>query len=278
MQKEDNTLSILGPEYSYTHILALSLFPKSEFVFCSSIPEIFNKVANDEASVGLSPIENLLHGSVRDSILGLQKHKLKINNSYDLPIKHCLASQFNSFNKIASHPQGLGQCSLILEKLRKKGIEIIETQSTSGAMQLASKDKDIAAIGSEKSAKHFNLKIIEKDIGDSKDNVTRFILFSKKENENENVKGKDIRTSLLIIPEKDRPGLLYDILSVFKGGVINLTKLESIPSGKKLGQYEFFIEAEGCLKDNNFKVAMNILKEDYNVINFGSYELERVED
>ena len=156
-----NKLAVLGPEYSYCHILALKIFPDSSLIFCSNIPEIFNKVAKNEAESGLAPMENLLHGTVRESIFSLQKKKIKINAAFDLPIHHCLASKSKDFKKIISKAEALSQCSLFLKKENKQTEEI---SSTSKAMELASKDEDYAAIGSEESAVYNKLNILKKNI------------------------------------------------------------------------------------------------------------------
>src|SRR3989344_1381557 len=265
-----NKISILGPNYSYCHVLALKAFPNSEFLMCQTIPEIFKNVFEGKTLQGLVPIENMIHGTVRESITSLQKYKIKINEAYDLPIHHCLASKNKDFKIISSKQEALSQCSILLEEYKNLGLQIADAPSTSKAMETASQTPDYAAIGSLEAAKSLGLQIIRENVGDNHNNVTRFILISKRKSDE---KLEDARTSLMIIPKKDRPGLLYEILSVFKEENVNLTKIESIPTGKKLGDYEFFIEISGSLKEDRIIKALNKLKTMQEVYPFGSYKL-----
>lgn len=264
-------IAILGPKGSYCHIIAEMTFPKNEFLFCNTIEDIFRVVSSKEVEQGISPIENMLQGTVREAIFALKRYKVKINALYHLPIHHCLAALSPNFKKIISHPQAIGQCSAFLENYRKKGMLIEEVSSTSKAMEIASKDKECAAIGSSLAAKEFNLTVLKTSIEDNHDNLTSFILISNKENP---INKSHSRSSILIHPLKDRPGLLYEILAIFKIKDINLTKIESIPSGKKIGDYLFFIEIEGNLHDENVKSALEFLRSIHEVYPFGSYEVK----
>ena len=255
-------IAILGPKNSYCHILAKSVFPSGDFIFCNYIEEIFESVVRGEAKQGISPVENMLNGSVRETLNSLNKYDIKINKAFNLPIHHCIASQSEEFKVIASHPQALAQCSGFLKNYKNKGYKIENTASTSKAMTLAKENKDYAAIGSRVAASELALNILRENLEDNHDNITRFILISKEEGN-----GKE-RTGMMVHPKEDKPGLLYEILSVFKEKEINLTKLESLPSGKKFGEYNFFIEVEGELKD-----AIDSLKMLHEIKVFGSYDI-----
>ncbi len=266
-----NKISILGPEYSYCHILAMRAFPNRGFILCNTIGEIYKNVSEGITEEGIAPIENMIHGSVRESLTALQKYKVKINKSYDLPIHHCLASQSDNYNKVISHSQALGQCTKFIFQQKDKKTE--ESSSTSQAMQIASQNSDYAAIGSKEAALHYGLRILKENIEDNHDNITRFILISKQDNKEES---KNSRTSLMIVPHKDKPGLLSDILKTFKDRNINLTKIESIPTGKKLGEYQFFIEIEGNVKNKEVFNSIEEIKKFNGVYVFGSYEIEKI--
>lgn len=273
MKMEKSKIAILGPEYSYCHILAKKVFPESTFVLCQNIEEIFKTLSEKKVEIAIAPIENMLHGSVRESVIALKKYLVKINASYDLPIHHCLASKTNKFTKIISHPQALAQCSSFLNEYRDNKYLIEESASTSKAMEIASKDKEYAAIGSEEAASKYKLKILNKQIEDNHNNTTRFILISNKESIPDK---ENSRTSILVAPGQDKPGLLFEILSIFKANGINLTKIESIPTGKKLGEYLFFMEIDGSLEQENVFSAIDFLKDKYELFSFGSYNLEKV--
>jgi prephenate dehydratase len=265
-----NKVAVLGPEYSYSHILAMKV-NVGEIVLCNTIPEIFEKVSKGIVDSGIAPIENMAHGTVRESLIGLHKYKVKINKEMDFPIHLCLAAKNDKFSKIISKQEALSQTSNFIGNYKDKKTE--DTSSTSLAMKIASENEDYAAIGSEEAAKSFKLNIIAKNIENNKDNVTRFIIISKEESAD---LSKSTRSSMLILPSKDRPGLLHDILSLFKENNINLTKIESIPTGKKIGEYEFFIEIDGNILDSKIKEVLEKLNKEYKVFFFGSYSFDKL--
>lgn len=262
-------IAVLGPEYSFCHIAAKKVFPEGEFLFCGRISEIFRAVAEQEAEQGIAPIENMLNGSVRESIMSLLKYKVKINKAFNFPIHHCLASRSKDFSKVISHPQALAQCSNFLQD-----IETIEESSNSKATKMASEDGTLAAIGAREAAEYYGLQVLEENIEDNHDNVTRFILISNEE-EDEEAEG-EVQTSLLLNPKKDMPGLLFMILSPFAAQNINLVKIESLPSGRKMGEYVFYLEISGSMLDENIKSAVNFLRSSNEVYSFGSYKVEDI--
>lgn len=256
---------VLGPDYSYSHLVSMKLFPKEELVLCSKIEEVFKSIAEKKAEKGVIPIENMLQGSVRESILGLLKYKVKIHEAYTVPIHHCLAGKNHSYTKIASHPQALSQCSnFIGEK------EVVESSSTSKAMEVASADDSFAAIGSTEAAAHYGLQLLQENIEDNHDNVTRFLIISSKETK----AGKKTRTSLLLKSKEDKPGLLFLILAPFAAQNINLVKIESLPSGRKMEEYVFYIEIDGDSREDRVKNALDFLRSSVDVYSLGSYEVK----
>jgi len=267
-------VAILGPEYSYCHILAEKIFTNDELTFCNTIKDVFRKVADGSVDEGIVSFENMMHGAVSESILSLKKYNAKINKAFILPVSHCLASKTDNFSKVISHPQALSQCSDFLEVFRSKGYGVEDANSTSEAMKIASEDERYAAIGASVAAGHFGLSVIKKGIENNQDNVTSFVLISK--NQNEYVEGDNVRTSMMVVPDRDKPGLLFEILSTFKLKNINLTKTVSIPSGKKIGEYLFFIEVDGNVNDEGVKSALDFLKTMHPVEVFGSYKVVNV--
>lgn len=262
-------IALLGPEYSYSHLLGREVFPEQELMLCSSIEEVFKAVAEKKAKKGVIPIENMLQGSVRESILCLLKYQVKINEAYTFPIRHCLAAKSKKqYAKIISHPQALGQCSYFLV-----GKNIVETSSTSKAMETAAQDKSFAAIGSREAAEHYGLQIIQENIEDNHDNVTQFFVISGEETNN----AVKTRTSLLLRPKEDCPGLLFLILAPFASQNINLVKIESLPSGRKMGEYVFYIEIDGNVSEERVKAALDFLKNSVEVRCLGSYEVLSLE-
>lgn len=258
--------ALLGPEYSYSHLLAMKIFSREELSLCSRIEDVFKEVVEHQAVKGIIPLENMLQGSVRESIMALLRYKdnIRINQGYTVNIHHCLAAKKNDYVKIISHPQALAQCSAFLS-----GKEIIESSSTAKAMEIAADDDTLAAVGSREAAEHYGLQIINERIEDHCDNATRFLVISLQEN----TMRENAKTSLLLDPKEDRPGLLFYILAPFAAQNINLAKIESLPSGKRMGEYLFYIEIDGDVRDKKVKAALDFLKHSIDIYPLGSYDV-----
>ncbi len=264
----------LGPRGSFSEIAARRHDKQTEIVFFRHIYEIFDAVRNAEVDEGVVPIENMIEGTVREVLDRLYENDLKIIKEVIVPIHHCLAAQSDDFSKIISHPQALAQCSVFLKQHKEKYVEVEETTSTSKAMEIAGENLECAAIGSPRAAELNNLKIIGTEIENNERNATRFIIISRTQEERKQEDAK-FKTSIALHPAEDRPGLLFDILAIFKIQNVNLTKIESRPTEKKLGEYIFYIDFEGHRQDENIKPVIDFLKSIVPTIKiFGSYETE----
>jgi prephenate dehydratase len=259
---------VLGPLYSYSYNLANEYYGEEKIRCMQNIEEVFKEVSEDESVKGIVPIENMLNGSVRESFLNLQKYPVTILKAFDYRIENILASKSPEFTKIASHPQPLAQCSDFVHTL--EGVEIIETSATSTAMELAAKDPSVAAIGNRRAAEHYSVEIRKTDISNKDLNITRFFEISKKVPTDA---GVGSTTSMMIRPREDRAGILFEILSVFRIKNINLTKIESIPTGVKMNDYVFYIDIEGGLDKKHIQDAIEFLRTFVEVDTFGSYNI-----
>jgi len=146
--------------------------------------------------------------------------------------------------------------------------EIRTTGSTSHAARLAQEFPEMAAIAGADTAGKYGLKMLARDIQDEKENVTRFIVAAKARAKRT---GRD-KTSLIVYLDRDRPGALYSILQEFACRQINLTRIESRPSRKGLGDYYFYIDLEGHVDDRAVGEAIAAVKEKAAVVRvLGSY-------
>jgi prephenate dehydratase len=231
-----------------------------------TIDAVFANIS--KSSNGIVPIENMLNGSVRETFLALQKNNISIVKAFDYSIEHVIASQNDNFDTVMSHAQALVQCSDYVNALRNKGVNVIEASSTSRAMEIAAKDGNVAAIGSAYAVAHYELDIIKNDISNKDVNITRFIEIAKNQ---KSIDGE--KTSIIITPQSDRSGLLFEILSIFKIKNLNLTKIESIPTGYKMNDYIFYLDLDGCMEDKNMKEAFDFLNTFVDVTLLGSYNI-----
>lgn len=252
-------VAYLGPEGTFTHAAMLEIFGSSIIASTQkTIPDVFQEVEAGNASFGVVPVENSTEGAVTYTLDELLDTDIKIVSEKFLRISHSLVTLCDNMKKIKklySHPQPLGQCKIWLRN-NLPDVETYVVTSTSIAAETASWDKYSAAIASEISAKLYGLNVLEKNIEDSTNNYTRFLVISKTDNP---PTGHD-KTSI-VCAVKDKPGALYDMLKPFHEAGINMSKIESRPDKKKMWEYNFFIDFGGHKDDTVVKEALERMRE-----------------
>jgi prephenate dehydratase len=246
---EGARVGYLGPEGSFSHE-AVTALESAKLVAYSSLGDLLGAVADGSIDQGLVPLENALEGTVSATIDGLVfNHDLIILQEIVLPIHlHLLVRPgvgLDDVTSVRSHVHALAQ---VRDFLHSKGLASVETTSTSqAARDVAESSEPWAAVGSALAGELFDLDVVAADIEDHPDNATRFVLVGL-----EIVAaptGHD-RTTIVCFQDADRPGSLYAILGRFAARDINLTKLESRPTKRGLGDYCFVIEFEGHVADD----------------------------
>ncbi len=240
------TIAYLGPEATFTHLASISKFGSSvSYMSCSNIGDVFTEVEKGNADYGVIPIENSTEGVVNYTLDMFVDSELKICSEIVQNIQHNLMSKaaLKDIEKIYSHPQVFGQCRTWLKKNAPR-VELIETMSTTQAAQKASKETASAAIGSKLAATMYGLDILAEKIEDSSGNRTRFLVIG----ESVPKKTKKDKTSLMV-SIKDKVGALYEMLEPIRKSKVNMTKIESRPSKKKVWDYFFFIDFQGHVDD-----------------------------
>ncbi len=266
-------LAVLGPAGTFSHEAALKFDRNAEMILVNSIWDVFEMVEQKKADSGIVPVENSIEGGVGITLDALIETDEKIKQEIIIPIRHCLCGfgELDEIKEVHSHTQALGQCRNFLHSLNDKTpIKTFQTSSTAAAAEELAKLKDRkkACLCSKLAAEIYGLKIIKEDAHDEKNNMTRFFVINHADAE---PSGND-KTSIVVFPQEDRPGLLYDILGMFSKRNINLTRLESRPSKNKLGEYIFFIDIEGHRKDKLINEALQELEYRAKKIKvFGSY-------
>ncbi|WP_372519263.1 prephenate dehydratase [Candidatus Ruminimicrobiellum ovillum] len=251
-------VAYLGPKATFSYQASLKLFgSKADFVPVKRLADVIEEVEKQRADYAVVPIENSNEGSVNTTLDELVDTNLKVVNEINMRISHCLLSKtkLENIKVVYSHHQAISQCSNWLHK-NLPDAEIFPVNSTAQAAQLASKNFKAAAISSEVASQIYNLNILVKSIEDSKDNWTRFFVLG---HDTSSKTGKD-KTSI-IFTIKDKVNTLYNILSEFSKSKINLTKIESRPTKKKVWQYIFFIDFEGHVSDKKVTDTLENIKE-----------------
>jgi chorismate mutase/prephenate dehydratase len=251
-------ISYLGPEATFTHMVAIKQFSGiCDFSSASSIAQVFREVEKGRADYGVVPIENSTEGVVTHTLDMFSDSECKICSELFMEVSHHLLScedRLEDIKQVYSHPQALGQCELWLEE-NLPGVKLVEVSSTARAAQSASSGKNSAAIASSVAAKIYNLKIVARKIEDISENITRFLVIG-----NEISKPSDNSKTSIMFSVKDRVGVLHDMLVSFKTNSVNLTKIESRPSRMKAWEYIFFIDFKGHIDDSNVKNAIDELR------------------
>lgn len=269
-------LAVLGPPGTFSELAALE-YERAEGIplektFFRTIPEVFDAVESGLCSEGIVPVENMIEGTVNVTLDFLLSSTLKVRKETTVCIHNNLAARpgtrLEDIERVLSHPQPLAQCRNWLRKHLPK-VELVETQSTSEAMKLVAQQQMYgdAAIGTELAAKANGLEVLARSIEDDAGNVTRFLVVAKEDFART---GKD-RTSLALYNFQNRPGLLHDILAEFAKRKLNLSKIESRPSRKKLGEYVFYADLEGHRDDKAVKETLAALAKMGEVKVLGSY-------
>ena len=255
-------IGILGPEGTFSETAAMLWLKEGGRIenfaikYYETIFDVSESIVKKEVNYGIVPIENSLEGSVGDTLDVLSSEnadEMQIVGEVLVPIRICLLfnGSFPEIKKIVSHHHALAQCKRFIRE-RLKGVALKSVDSTASAAKLAAQSEEIAALASAEAAKMYGVKILAEDVQD-KDSVTRFVVLSSS-----GIKaaptGKD-KTSILLYV-KERPGALYEVLGEFALRGLNLTKIESRPSKRALGDYMFYIDCEGHLEEAEIKEAL----------------------
>jgi prephenate dehydratase len=261
-----------GPAGTNTEVAALRLYEGVELVPLPTIPAVARAVQSGEVDAGVVPIENSLQGTVTDTVDELiHDAGLAVCAELVLPIEHCLMAapglDRNAISVIYSHPQSLGQCRRYLEANFSQ-VRTEAALSNAAAVELAMRTPGAAAIGPARAADIYGARILERGIEDSRVNKTRFIALAAQGAEPTG----DDKTSIAFAVDHDRPGTLVSVLHEFSDRGINMTKIESRPSGEELGVYIFLVDIEGHREEPMVAQALAAVKEQAAYFRiFGSY-------
>jgi len=265
-------IGYFGPAGTNTEVAAMRLYPAGELVPLPTIPAVIRAVQASDVDAGVVPIENSLHGAVTDTVDELiHDPGVAVCAEVVLPIEHCLMARPGieraAIDVIYSHPQSLGQCRRYLEA-NFPGARTEAALSNAAAVATAMGTPRSAAIAPARAAEIYGARILERGIEDSRVNKTRFIALA---GEGAPPSGDD-KTSIAFAVAHDRPGTLVSVLHEFSDRGINMTKIESRPSGEELGVYIFLVDIEGHRDEPMVAQALAAVKEQAAYFRiFGSY-------
>ena len=255
-------IGYLGPEGSFTHQALLTYLEKkkgnNDIVPLQTISQIIDSVSNGQIQGGIIPIENSIQGSVWETLDQLIKtsQTVTINHEVVIPIEHCLitkAKNLQEVKKIIAHTQALSQCQSYIKRHLPDAVLEPSTSNSLAVKNVSESSNGSAAIGPKMAATIYSVPIFEAGINDEKENFTRFVIIG---NETTSPTGKDKTTIAFGVPY-DKPGTLVGVLNSFSKEKINLSRIESRPSRKTLGEYIFYIDLESHRDDAPLKKALS---------------------
>lgn len=253
-------VAYLGPVATYTQQAAVKKFGASlDYVAYPGIGDVFHAVERGEADYGVVPIENSSEGAVFHSLDMFIESDLKVVSQIYLDIVHNLisVSPLSEIKTVYSKDQAIGQCRRWLSQ-HLPNVELVSFPSTAAAVEKVKGMKGAAAIASGLAAELYEVPIAAAAIQDRMNNVTRFLVLGKNGICEPLGEGRD-KTSLLI-SLTDEVGILERILVRFSKRNLNLSKIESRPSGKRLWEYVFFIDLVGHYQDPVVREAIEDVK------------------
>lgn len=216
-----------------------------------SIAQTLRLVAQGQVDLAVVPVENSIEGSVTMTLDTFwQLDGLQIQQALDLPIVHAFLSKARTIETVQtvySHPQALSQCQEWLER-NLPNAQLIPMKSTTEALQNL-EDPRIGAIASKRAAELYNLPILECPINDYPDNCTRFWVVGM------SPASGGSHTSIAFSVH-DVPGALVKPLQIIANRKINMSRIESRPTKRSLGDYLFFVDFEGDMRQSDFQDAI----------------------
>jgi len=244
---------------SYSESCAKEKYPNCETIPCKTFDECFEKANTDNSVKAIIPESNKTTGNIGVEYL-IFKYRLNIFAEHFFPINHNLlglsGSKLSDIKDVYSHAQALSQSSIFIKK--NKFNENVRAD-TAGSAKYISETRDLSkgAISSKLSADIYNLQILDSNIQDEKENVTRFLIMQKDIFQPELQKNKYI-TSLLF-KLKSKAGALYGALGSFTLNGVNLTKLQSFPEKNSFSSYFFLCELDGHIEEKKVKNSLEEL-------------------
>ena len=239
-------LAFLGPAGTYGEQAAIRLadlegLQDVELVPQQGIRAVVQALANGACDAAVVPVENSVEGGVTTCLDALWEHPdLAVARALVLPIRHALlgSGSLEGVSEVLSHPQALAQCSQWLGEHAPKALQL-PTSSTAEAARLVAGSRFRAAIASLEAGREHGLEVLAYPINDVPGNCTRFLLLRRGERGHEGP-----LASLAFSLHSNQPGALLEALTCFARRELNMSRIESRPSKREMGEYIFFVDLE----------------------------------
>jgi prephenate dehydratase len=273
-------IAFLGPVGTYgeqaaVRFAALEAIDNPQLVPQVGIRAVVKAVAEGRCDAAVVPVENSVEGGVTACMDALWEHpQLKVARALVLPIRHALlgSGPLQGVSEVLSHPQALAQCSQWLGEHLPEALQL-PTSSTADAARMVAGSRFRAAIASLQAAEEHGLQVLQYPINDVAGNCTRFLLLRRGER---TLQGP--LASLAFSLHANKPGALLQALACFAHRDLNMTRIESRPSKREMGEYIFFVDLELAQGEAAFLGALEELKPlCEHLAVFGAYPITQLE-
>ncbi|MCQ2544121.1 MAG: chorismate mutase [Lachnospiraceae bacterium] len=245
-QLEGIMVAYSGIEGSFASLAVSKIMPDANRIPYKNFADAYNAVVNGECEFAVLPIENSFAGEVGQVTDLMFNGELSVNGVYELKVSQCLlgvpGSRVDTIKTVISHPQALEQSN---EYLTQHGITSIPFENTARAAKEVSEKNDITigAVASRETAELYGLTILDHDINESSQNITRFAVFTRNREFIKN--NNDYSNFILMFTVKNQAGTLAKAISVMGAYGYSMRVIRSRPMKNKNWQYYFYAEVEG---------------------------------
>ena len=244
-------IGFLGPRGTFTEqaLRTMPVAQDAEIVDYKTVAAALDAVRKGEVDSALVPFENSVEGSVSATLDELAYGEpLVIVDEVALAVEFALmvrpGTELSDVTLYTTHPHAYAQCREWLAQALPDAHYSAGLSTAAAAAEVADPASRFqAAIGPRIAAEHYGLDVIAENIGDNEAAHTRFVLASKRRAPAAPT-GADC-TTLVIFIRQDHAGALLEILTEFAVRGINLTRIESRPTKKQLGDYYFSLDIQG---------------------------------
>jgi len=257
-----HSVAYLGPRGSFAEaaVLAWPGSADAQLSPSTSVPAALEAVRGDTVDHALVPIENSVEGSVSATLDELGSgQRLVIVDEVVLPVQFSLlvrpGTTLDQVSRVATHPHAQAQVRRWLaEHLPETSVIPAMSTAAAAAALLEEPAPFDGAISQKIAADIYGLDVLADEIADTADATTRFVVV-RKPGPIPPPTGAD-KTTLSLFIHQDQPGALLGILNEFAVRGVNMTRIESRPTRKALGDYYFSVDVEGHVADARISEAI----------------------
>lgn len=263
MPTPTNKIAFQGEPGANSDTACRNVYPTMEPLPCPTFEDAFNAVETGKADLAMIPIENTIAGRVADIHHLLPESKLHIVGEYFLPIHFQLmvlpGVKRSEIKTVHSHIHALGQCR---KYIRKNSWKPVVAGDTAGAAKLVAevKDRTMAALAPRLASSLYGLDILEENVEDTENNITRFVVLSKGKSWAERTNPETKMMTTFVFRVRNVPAALYKAMGGFATNGVNMTKLESYQLGGEFTATQFYSDIEGHPDDRLVALALEELR------------------